>query len=97
MKKIFSPVLAGCVIIAFAHFGCSQTQHLKRDVEKPSAISVQAMESTATIVAIDYENRTGTVMLADGTTETFHARLEVKDFDQVKVGDQVILKGRPAR
>lgn len=97
MKKISSLVVVGCAMIAFAQFGCSQTQNIKRDAGRPDAASVATTENTATIVAIDYEKRTGTLRLADGTTETFRARPEVKDFDQVKVGDSVILRGRLVR
>ena len=97
MKKIESLVVAGYAILAFAQFGFAQTQNIDRNAGKPSAVSVATLESMATVHAIDYEKRTGTLMLADGTTETFHAGPEVKDFDQIKVGDQVILRARVAR
>ena len=97
MKMILSLVFVGCAIIAFAQFGFAQTQKIDRGVEKPGPVSVAAIESKATICAIDYEKRTGTLRLPDGTTETFNAGPEVENFDQVKVGDQVILRARPVR
>ena len=97
MKKILSLVFVGCAVIAFAQFGFAQTQKIDRRAEKPGVVSVAAIESKATICAIDYEKRTGTLRLADGTTETFNAGPEVKNFDQVKVGDQVILRLTPVR
>ena len=97
MKKILSLVVVGYAIIAFAQFGFAQTQDIERDAEKVGAVSVATMESTATIYAIDYEKRTGTLKLADGATETFNAGPEVKNFDQVKVGDQAILRARRVR
>ena len=97
MKMILSLLFVGCAIIAFAQFGSAQTQKIDRGVEKPGPVSVAAIESKATICAIDYEKRTGTLRLPDGTTETFNAWPEVRNFDQVKVGDQVILRARPVR
>ena len=97
MKRMLSLVVVGCAILAFAQFGFTQTQNIERDAEKPDTVYVATMETTATVYAIDYEKRTGTLKLADGTTETFHASPEAKDLDQVKVGDQVILRARGIR
>ena len=48
--------------------------------------------STATVVGMDYANRTGTLKFPDGTTVTFKASPEARNFDQLKVGDQVLIR-----
>ncbi len=97
MKMILSLVFVGCAIVVFAQFGFAQTQKMEREPDKPHAVSAAAMEITATVFAIDYEKRTGMLKLPDGTTETFNAGPEVMNFDQVKVGDPVILRATQAR
>ncbi len=42
--------------------------------------------------SVDYENRTGNLKLPDGTMLTFKAGPEVRNFDQVKAGDKVLIR-----
>jgi hypothetical protein len=93
MKKVLCVVFAGCVVIAFAQFGFAQVGKMaENDGPKPGAVKVEAQEGTATVDAIDYENRTGMLKLLDGTMLTFKAGPEVRDFEQVKVGDRVLIR-----
>ena len=93
MKKGFSLLLAVGVVIAFAQFGFAQAETVvKNNAEKPGAVPVESGTSMATVDAIDYENKTGTLKLPDGTTETFKAGPEVGNFDRIKVGDQVFIR-----
>ncbi len=85
MKKVFSLALAVGLVSMFAQFGFAQVETV---VEKKA---VESRTSTATVVGIDYEGRTGTLKLPDGTTATFKAWPEARDFDQLKVGDQVLI------
>lgn len=93
MKKVFSLVLAIGVVIAFAQPGFAQVQKMAgHDAQAPSMVQVEAQEGTATVDSVDYENRTGTLKLPDGTVLTFKAGPEVRNFDQVKAGDKVLIR-----
>ena len=61
----------------------------KNQDENPGEIVVQMVVSTAAVDVIDYEKRTVTFRLGDGTQQTFDAGQEERTFDQVKVGDLV--------
>jgi len=61
----------------------------KEQDENPGEIVVQMVVRTAAVDAIDYEKRTVTFKLGDGTPQTFKAGQEERTFDQVKVGDLV--------
>ena len=92
MKKVFSLVLAVSLVVAAARFGFAQVDAtVEKKAEKPDVVSVESLTSTATVVAIDYQNRTGVLKLPGGTTTTFRAGSEVRNFDSVKVGDQVLI------
>jgi hypothetical protein len=94
MKKILRLLLVVCASIALAQIGFAQAQKMARDnAQRPGAVKVEAEESIATVDTVDYENRTGTLKLLDGTMLTFKFGPEVRNFDEIKVGDQVILKG----
>jgi len=86
MRKVFSIALAVGLVSALAPFGFAQVETV---VEKKA---VESLTSTATVVGLDYENRTGTLKLPDGTTTTFKAWPEARNFDQLKVGDQVLIR-----
>ena len=94
MKKILCLLFVVCAFFMLAQIGFAQAQKMARDnAQRPGAVKVEAEESTATVDALDYENRTGTLKLLDGTMLTFNFGPEVRNFDDIKVGDQVILKG----
>lgn len=93
MKKVFSLVLAMGVVIAFVQPGFGQVQKLaSNESQAAGKVKVEVEESTATVASVDYENRTGTLKLPDGTVLTFEAGPEVKNFDLVKVGDKVVIR-----
>ena len=56
---------------------------------KPGAVLVDAVTVTATVSAIDSAKRAVALRLPDGTTRTVKVGNEVRNFDQMKVGDQV--------
>jgi hypothetical protein len=81
------------VVILFTQPGFAQVQKTAgHDVQTPDRVNVETKDGTATVVSIDYENRTGTLRLPDGTILTFKARGEMSNFDQVKAGDQVLIR-----
>jgi hypothetical protein len=93
MRKLFSLLLGVGLVIAFAQFGFAQAQTVsEKNATTPSFSAVESPINTATVGAIDYENRTGMLKLPDGTTETFKAGPEVRNFDKLKVGDQVLIR-----
>jgi hypothetical protein len=93
MKKLCSLLLAVGVVIAFAQPGFSQVERMAdNDAQVPGAVRVGADEATAIVDAVDYENRTGTIRLPDGTTLSFKAWPELRNFDRVKVGDKVFIR-----
>ncbi len=93
MKRKFSLVLAVAMAILFAQVGFAEVvTGVEKSAERFDSVVVRSAASMATVVGIDYENRTGTLMLPDGKTETFSAGPEVTGFDQLKVGDQVLIR-----
>ncbi len=93
MKKEISLVLAVAIVIGFAQLGYAEVvAGIEKSAERPSPAVVKSATSVATVVGIDYEARTGTLMLSDGKTVTFSAGPEVRNFDQMKVGDRVLIR-----
>jgi len=93
MKRVLFLALTVSVVIAFAQPGFAQVRKIAGN-SAPAAggIKVEAEEGTATVDSIDYENRTGTLKLPDGTMLTFRVSPEVRNSDQVKVGDKVLIR-----
>jgi hypothetical protein len=52
-------------------------------------IAVNTTTATATVTAVDPAKRTVTLRSPDGTTNTYRLSKNVRNFDQIKVGDQV--------
>lgn len=52
-------------------------------------IVLNALTGTATVKSIDAETRTVVLEHPDGTTTSYECGPEVRNFDQIKVGDQV--------
>jgi Cu/Ag efflux protein CusF len=53
------------------------------------AIAVDAVQGTDTIQSVDPATRTVVLMHSDGTTSSYVCGSDVRNFDQIKVGDQV--------
>lgn len=52
-------------------------------------VTVNTVEVTAKVIAVDTKNRKATLLLADGKKETVKVPPEAVNFDQVMVGDMV--------
>jgi hypothetical protein len=60
--------------------------------KKPAGIVVNTTEVTATVEAIDYQNRTVTLKGPSGKMATLNVDPRVKKFKQVKVGDELVVR-----
>jgi len=94
MKKVLSAVLVLALVLVFAQFTLAQetdtkAKTAKKQAQKPGAIVVETISATATVDAVDAAKRKVTLKFADGKTQTLKLGPEVKNFDQIKVGDQV--------
>ena len=94
MKKIFCAVTVLSLILVFAAFSFAQapdtkTQPAKKTGEKPGGIVVESVSGTATVDAVDKEKRMVTLKFADGRTQAIKLGPEVRNFDQIAVGDTV--------
>jgi len=94
MKKILSVLLVLLMVVVSAQIVMAKDKAAKpkasdKAVEKPGAIAVETVSATATVASINAEKREITLKTVDGNSKTFKLGPEVKNFDQIKVGDQV--------
>ena len=94
MKKVLSAVLVLALVVVFAQFVPAQdagtkAQAVKKKAQKPGVVAVETISTTATVDTVDAAKRKVTLKFADGKTQTYKMGPEVKNFDQIKVGDQV--------
>jgi len=66
-------------------------QHMKNSTDRPGMVVTETKTVTATVTAIDYKTRKVTLTGQDGNSLTVTAGPEVKNFKQVKKGDQVTI------
>jgi Cu/Ag efflux protein CusF len=60
--------------------------------QKPAGLMARTIELTGTVQSVDANKRTVTVKGPEGNLRTFHVDKAVKNFNQVKAGDQVVLR-----
>jgi hypothetical protein len=60
--------------------------------ERPGAIAIDTAEMTARVEDIDYKNRTVTLRGPQQKTATLKVGKEVKRFDEVKKGDEIVVR-----
>jgi hypothetical protein len=70
----------------------SETVEVARRGHKPEGTIVRANRVVATVTKIDYKKRTATVEGPDGKKVVVHAGPEVKRFNEVKKGDQIVIE-----
>lgn len=68
------------ILTVFIFSGCATTS-------KPGAVVVEQITHTATVVNIDNAKRVITLKREDGSTQSYVLGDNVKNFDQIKVGD----------
>jgi hypothetical protein len=89
MKRV---VLAGMVlalVLGLTQLGMTADEKEKALGEKPGGIVVEAITATRTVTAVDAAKRTVTLQSGDGTVNSYKLGPEVKNFDQIQVGDMV--------
>jgi hypothetical protein len=85
MKRLLTAatiILTAAMLSGLALSGCATDQ-------KPAAIAVEEVTASAEIVNIDAAKRIVTVKLSNGSTRSYALSKEVKNFDQIKIGDLV--------
>jgi len=60
--------------------------------KKPGVMFVDTMQVTANVDAVDYQKRTITLTGPQGNVRTYKVSDDVKRLDEVKTGDQVVLR-----
>ena len=60
--------------------------------EKPAGLMARTVELTGSVESIDPKKRTVDVKGPAGNVRTFHVDKAVKNFDQIKKGDQIVLR-----
>ena len=89
MKRVL--VLAMVVVMfGIAQFAFAADQGpAKKDAGKPGTVIAESVTLTATVDAVDAAKRVITFKFPDGTKRAFKVGKEVKNFDQIKAGDQL--------
>ncbi len=57
--------------------------------EAAGAVEVEAVTSSASVLAINFPNRTLTLVMPDGSKQQYKVSKEVNNFNQINVGDKV--------
>jgi len=70
----------------------TETVTLAPKGQKPAGVVARTVELTGTVESIDPKKRTVSVKGPAGNVRTFHVDKAVKNFNQIKVGDQVVLR-----
>ena len=93
MKKVLSLAVALALVVMCGQALWAEEMQTpkvsKKQGKMPGGIMVQAVSASAAVVAIDPATRTLTLKLPDGSTRAYKVDQAVKNFDQIKVGDQV--------
>lgn len=90
MSKLFSFLVAALLVISFSAQAFAQAEEVVEMQEGPKGIKlVDAVVMTATVQAINVNERL--VILGDdeGNVQVVEASPEVKNFDQIALGDEV--------
>lgn len=91
MKKAVSVVMVLALVVVFAHVALGQDSDAAAQPVGPMPGGVVANEvtSTAIVMEINAEQRVVTLKFADRSAKAYKLGPEVRNFDQLKVGDQV--------
>jgi len=85
-RKWAAMMLMPAALLALA--SCSSTSNSQSD-DLRGKLVVDAATATATVQSINAADRTVVLQHSDGSTSTYECGPEVRNFDQIKVGDQV--------
>jgi hypothetical protein len=99
-QKLFEPAAIGLMLAALPLFtSCSSTPKSETAADSPvsapgpeiarGGVVVDALTDTATVQSVNAADRSVVLRHADGSTTTYECGPDVRNFDQIKVGDQV--------
>ena len=95
MMKLLSPVIVGALVVAAASPAIAQqpkVQGAETFASAPGRGEVaRVIRVSATVTAIDKATRTLTLKGADGKTFPLVASADVRNFDQIQVGSDVVV------
>ena len=84
----FAPVLGvGVVVLALLAAACAST-----DAKRPGVVVAEVTELRAKVDAVDYAKRVVTVTGPQSNTVAIKAGPQVRNLDQIKVGDQIVVR-----
>jgi hypothetical protein len=90
MKRTLSLLLASLMVVLLVSVGFSEEKKAaKKAGPKPAGAVVDVIEVTAAVDAVDAVQKTVTLRMPDGMSRTVKVGPEVRNFDQIKVGDKV--------
>ena len=87
--KMTLMVTMPALMLAFAGYAEDPSGSPKAKADAKGAIEVGAITKTAKVTAVDPAKRTVTLVNQDGITNTYELGKNVRNFDQIKVGDEV--------
>jgi hypothetical protein len=82
-------VLIPALMLAFAGYAEDPKSNSKAKPDAAGAVEVDAMSATSKVTAVDSAKRTVTLTNEAGESNTYKLGKNVRNFDQIKVGDQV--------
>ena len=77
------------LMLAFVGYAQESDTKAKAKADAEGAIEVGALTATSKVTAVDPAERTVTLNNADGVTNTYKLGKKIRNFDQIKVGDDV--------
>ena len=94
MKRVFALMICGALIAGAGFFSAAQGLDLTdkatpKEGEKPAVVMVDAVTAKSTVTAIDKKARVITLSFDEGRVEDYKLGQEVRNFDQIEIGDQV--------
>lgn len=88
-RKIILTAVIPTLMLAFTGYAQEPKAAAKAKPDTKGAIEVGAMTETSKVTAVDPAERTVTLANEAGETNTYKLGKNVRNFDQIKVGDQV--------
>jgi hypothetical protein len=86
--RIRAPIVGvGVVVFALLAAACAST-----DTKKPGVVVAEVTELRAKVDAVDYAKRRVTVTGPQGNTVAIKAGPQVRNLDQIKAGDQIVVR-----
>ena len=92
MRKHLTAIALAVAVIGVPAYSLAQSAGAVVAKEPGKVAMAEAVRLSASVQAIDKDKRLVTLKRKDGSTFVVTAGPEVKNFDQIKVGDEVVLR-----